>query len=321
MSVTMTDDLESLPGVGPATADKLRENGYDNFESIAVSSPTELSSTADLGESTAIKIINEARELSDVGKFETGTALLQKRAKVNKISTGSESFDELLGGGIETHSITEVYGEFGSAKTQIAHQIAVNAQLADGDDEATGSVIYVDTENSFRPERLKSMAEDTPLDPEEALENVHVARAYNSDHQMLLVEKAHDLAKQLRDTKPVRLLVVDSLTSHFRAEYVGRGSLAERQQKLNRHMHDIIKFADMYRAAALVTNQVQSKPDAFFGDPTRPIGGNITGHNATFRIYLRKSKGQKRIARLVDSPSHPEGEAVFKVTNEGIQDA
>jgi len=318
MSVAM-DDLEDLPGVGPATADKLKEEGFDSYDTIAVSSPTELSGVADLGDSTASKIINSARKQAEIGQFESGNDILEKRKSVKRVSTGSENFDELLGGGIETHSITEVYGEFGSAKTQIAHQLAVNAQVSEEGVEQ--SVIYVDTENSFRPERLKSMAEAADIDPEKALENTHIARAYNSNHQMLLVEKAQDLAKDMKDDAPVKLLIVDSLTSHFRAEYVGRGSLAERQQKLNKHMHAIIKFSDMFDSAALVTNQVQSKPDAFFGDPTRPIGGNITGHNATFRIYLRKSKGEKRIARLVDSPSHPEGEAVFKVTEEGIQDA
>ena len=158
-------------------------------------------------------------------------------------------------------------------------------------------------------------------DPEEFLKNIHVAKAYNSNHQILLVDTATDLAEKLRDTDmPVRLLIVDSLTAHFRAEYVGRGTLADRQQKLNKHMHDLMKFAGLYNAAIIVTNQVMSKPDAFFGDPTKPIGGHIVGHTATFRLYLRKSKGEKRIARLVDSPNLPEGEAIFSVTTEGLKD-
>jgi DNA repair protein RadA len=161
----------------------------------------------------------------------------------------------------------------------------------------------------------------TEYDPEEILKNIHVAKAYNSNHQILLVDTAMDLANKLKDTdKPVRLLIVDSLTAHFRAEYVGRGTLADRQQKLNKHMHDLMKFGNLYNAAILVTNQVMSKPDAFFGDPTKPIGGHIVGHTATFRLYLRKSKGEKRIARLVDSPNLPEGEAIFSVTMEGLKD-
>jgi len=143
-----------------------------------------------------------------------------------------------------------------------------------------------------------------------------VARAFNSHHQMLLADKAMELAK----TKNIKLLVVDSLTAHFRAEYIGRGTLADRQGKLNKFMHDILRFGDLNNAAIAVTNQVHAKPDAFFGDPTRPVGGHIVGHTATFRMYLRKSKGNKRIVRLIDSPHLPEGEAVVSVTEEGIRD-
>ncbi|TFH40099.1 MAG: DNA repair and recombination protein RadA, partial [ANME-2 cluster archaeon] len=190
-----------------------------------------------------------------------------------------------------------------------------------------GSVIMIDTENTFRPERITQMLAGVSsrtgeeYDPEEFLQNIHVARAYNSNHQILLAESATQLAEEFKSSgKPVRLLIVDSLTAHFRAEYVGRGTLADRQQKLNKHMHELLRFGDLFNAAVVVTNQVMSKPDAFFGDPTRPIGGHIVGHTATFRLYLRKSKGEKRIARLVDSPSLPEGEAVFSVTTDGLTD-
>jgi DNA repair protein RadA len=200
--------------------------------------------------------------------------------------------------------------------TQIAHQMCVNVQLEKEKGGLESHVIYIDTENTFRPERIKQMAEAYELDADEVLNKIHVARAYNSSHQMLLVDKAKELSKEF----PVRLLVVDSLTSHFRAEYVGRGALADRQQKLNKHMHALLRWGDLYNGVVVVTNQVSSKPDAFFGDPTRPIGGHIVGHTATFRLYLRKSKGGKRIARLIDSPHLPEGEAVFNVSEVGIRD-
>jgi DNA repair protein RadA len=235
---------------------------------------------------------------------------------VGKVRTGSEALDELLGGGFETQAISELFGEFGSGKTQLAHQMAVNVTKPVEDGGLGGTAIYIDTENTFRPERIVQMAEGQGLDAEEILANIRVARAFNSHHQMLLAEKAQEVAKE----HGVRLLVVDSLTAHFRAEYVGRGALADRQQKLNKHMHDLQRFADLNNAMVVVTNQVQAKPDAFFGDPTRPIGGHIVGHAATFRIYLRKSKGQKRIARLIDSPSLPEGEAVFSIVEEGVVD-
>ncbi len=311
------DKINDLPGVGPAIAEKLIDSGYADMMSIAVSSPKELSDVADIGETTALKIIQAARKTADVGNFETGTALLERRLKVGYISTGSKSFDELLGGkGFESQAITEFFGEFGSGKTQIVHQMCVNVQLPEEKGGLDSHVFYIDTENTFRPDRIKQMAEAYDLDSDEILSKIHVARAYNSSHQMLLVDKVNELSKE----NPARLLIVDSLTSHFRAEFVGRGALADRQQKLNKHMHDLLRWGDLNNGVVLVTNQVSSKPDAFFGDPTRPIGGHIVGHTATFRLYLRKSKGGKRIARLIDSPHLAEGEAVFSVLKEGIRD-
>ncbi|MDY6964829.1 MAG: DNA repair and recombination protein RadA [Halobacteriota archaeon] len=316
-----TITLEELDGVGPATAEKLREAGFGSIETIAVMSPSELASVAEIGELTASKIINSARREAKIGGFETGDVVFERRKQVKKLTTGSTSLDELLGGGLETQSITEFYGEFGSGKTQVAHQLAVNVQRPEEDGGLNGSTIIIDTENTFRPERIKQMSEGVGLEYEEALKNIHVARAYNSNHQILLMERASELAKELKDSeKPVRLLIVDSVTAHFRAEYVGRGTLADRQQKINKHLHDLMRFSDLNNSIIMVTNQVQSKPDAFFGDPTRPIGGHVLGHTATFRLYLRKSKGEKRIARLVDSPNLPEGEAVFSVTEEGLRD-
>jgi DNA repair protein RadA len=314
-------DIEDLPGVGPAIAEKLRDAGYNSLEAIAVASPAELVAAAEIGEATSAKIINAAREAAEIGGFETGDKILGRRLEIGKLTTGSKSFDDLLGGGLETQALTEFYGEFGSGKTQIAHQLAVNVQLPPENGGLNGSVVIIDTENTFRPERIKDMAEGASLDPDEILKNIHVARAYNSNHQILLVNKAERLAEELIDTeKPVRLLIVDSATAHFRSEYVGRGTLADRQQKINKHLHDTLRFGDLNNAVVMITNQVQVRPDAFFGDPTRPIGGHVVGHTATFRLYLRKSKGEKRIARLVDSPNLPEAEAVFSVSKVGIRD-
>lgn len=308
--------IDKLAGVGPATAEKLREAGYLDVMSIAVSSPSELAEAAEIGEAVASKIIMDARKQADIGGFETGAMLLEKRAKVGHLSSGSKILDELLGGGFESQAIIELFGEFGSGKTQIAHQLCIMVQLPKEQGGMDGHAFYIDTENTFRPERIAQMAEGYDLDPDEVLSKIHVARAYNSNHQMLLVEKVKELSKDVS----ARLLVVDSLTAHFRAEYIGRGALADRQQKLNKHMHDLLRWGDLNNGVVCVTNQVSSKPDAFFGDPTRPIGGHIVGHTATFRVYLRKSKGPKRIARLIDSPHLPEGEAVFTVNEKGIRD-
>ncbi|MGM0371301.1 MAG: DNA repair and recombination protein RadA [Halobacteriota archaeon] len=337
-------DLEELPGVGPATADKLKEAGFESYQGLAVASPGELSNTADVGESTAADIINAARKEADVGGFETGSDVLERREQIGKLTWMVDEVDELLGGGTETQSITEVYGEFGSGKSQITHQLSVNVQLPEEHGGLAGSAIFIDSEDTFRPERIDDMVRGLPDDTLEAtmeqreieggpddeaameelvediLDKIHVAKAFNSNHQILLAEKAKEVASEAEDTEwPVRLLNVDSLTAHFRAEYVGRGELADRQQKLNKHLHDLMRIGDLYNTAVLVTNQVQSNPDAFFGDPTKPIGGNILGHTSTFRIYLRKSKGDKRIVRLVDAPNLADGEAVMRVEDGGLK--
>ena len=309
-------ELKDLPGVGSKTAEKLRDSGYDDLMSIATLSAAELSDMADLGEKTANKIINAARDELNLG-YQTGKEKMEERKSLGRITTGSSNIDELLGGGIETQCITEVYGEFGSAKTQIALQLSVNVQLSEEDGGLDSGAVYLDTEDTFIPERIEHMAEARDLDPEEVLEKIHVARAFNSDHQILLAEKAEEIIKN----NDVKLLVVDSLTSQFRADYIGRGELAKRQQKLNKHMHTLQRLANAHNLAVIVTNQVMSKPDMLFGDPTSPIGGHIVGHQSTFRIYLRKSKKDKRIARLVDCPYLPEGEAVFKVEDKGLKDA
>jgi len=307
--------LNDLPGVGPATVEKLKEAGYHDVLSLAVASPGQLVDATGVSEAVARKMINAARNTMEMG-FESGEDVLKRREKVEKISIGSENFDALMGGGFETGAITEIFAEFGGGKTQIGHILAVRAQMLK--DEKDPVVVYVDTENTFRPERIKQLAEGAGQDPDKILKHIKVARAFNSDHQMLLVEKIEDLIT--KQGLNVKLVVVDSLTAHFRAEFIGRGTLAERQQKLNRHMHALLKLADAYNLCVYVTNQVMSKPDQFFGDPTVAIGGHIVGHASTFRIYLRKGKKGSRVAKLVDSPNLPEGECNFFVEGEGLKD-
>lgn len=311
------ESLSDLPGVGPATVHKLNAAGYHDLLSVSVATPGELIAAAEVTESTAKKIIGLARDSLDMG-FESGMEVLKKREQLFKISTGSKELDTLLSGGIETGAITEAYGKYGSGKSQIGHVLAVRAQLPKAEGGADGVTVFLDTEGTFRPERIMQIAQSLDLDHEEVLKNIKVARAMNSDHQMLLVEKISDLIR--KESLPVKMIIVDSLTAHFRAEFVGRGTLATRQQKLNRHMHDIMKLASMYNIAVYVTNQVQSKPDVFFGDPTESVGGNIVGHNSTYRLYLRRGKKGSRVAKLVDSPNLPEGEAVYIIDDTGISD-
>jgi len=306
---TVTD----LPGVGAATAEKLAAAGFDNLMSIAVSSLGQVVEASGVSEAVARKMIQSARDSLEMG-FESGQDVLKRREMVQKIKTGSKALDTVLGGGFETGAITECFGEFGSGKTQIGHILAVNAQI----DEPDAIVVYIDTENTFRPERIRELAEGAKLDPEKVLRNIQVAKAYNSDHQMLLGEKVEELIK--KKNLKVRVIIVDSLTAHFRAEFIGRGTLADRQQKINKHMHSLMKLADTYNILVYVTNQVMAKPDMFFGDPTQAIGGHIVAHASTFRIYLRKGKKGSRVAKLIDSPNLPETEACFMVTKNGLVD-
>lgn len=314
----MTKDnikITDLPGVGAATAEKLIDAGYDNLMSIAVVNPSEMMEIAGVTEATARKIINAARKNLDMG-FESGEELLKKRSEIIKITTGCKNFDTLIGGGFETGSISECFGEFGASKSQIAHVLAITTQLPVEKGGADGKVIFIDGESTFRPERITQIAEGFGLDPKEVLSNIKVARAFNSDHQMLLAEKCEDLLKE----NNYKLIIVDSLTSHFRADFTGRGQLADRQQKLNKHMHTLMRLANSYNLCVYVTNQVMAKPDTFFGDPTAAIGGNIVGHNSQTRIYLRKGKKGTRVAKLIDSPYLPDGEAAFMVTEKGLKD-
>jgi len=310
------DDIMELPGVGAASAEKLKLAGYDNLMSIAVASPGEMVEVTGMTEASARKVIRAARDRLDMG-FETGEDLLKKRQQIIKITTGSKNFDALLGGGFESGGISETFGEFGASKSQIAHILAVTVQLPKEKGGVNGKAIFIDGEGTFRPERIMQFAKAAGLNPEDALKSIKVARAFNSDHQMLLAEKAEELIKEDSD---IKLLIVDSLTAHFRADFTGRGQLADRQQKLNKHMHTLMRLANQYNLCVYVTNQVMAKPDMFFGDPTAAIGGHIVSHNSQTRIYLRKGKKGTRVARLIDSPHLPDGECCFEVTEEGLKD-
>jgi DNA repair protein RadA len=313
MAKTKEKTVEDLPGVGAATAEKLAEAGFSDLMSIAVATPGELVDAAGVSELVAKKIINAARDMLEMG-FISGEDLLANRLNMYVIKTGSQALDTLMAGGFESGAITECFGAYGSSKTQIAHQLCVNCQI----DNPDAVAVYIDTENTFRPERIIQMATAKGLDTNQVLRNIKVARAFNSDHQMLLAEKINDLVKQGLN---IKVIIVDSLTSHFRAEFVGRGTLADRQQKLNKHMHTLARLAQTNNLVVYVTNQVMAKPDQFFGDPTEAIGGHIVAHNSTFRLYLRKGKKGTRVAKLVDSPNLPDGEAVFNVIEAGIVDA
>ena len=314
----MTDvkKLLSADGIGKSTVEKLVDAGYTTLESIAVTSPQELSTAAGIPLSTAQKVIKAAREALGM-TFKTALEVKKERMNVKKITTGSRALDALIGGGIETRTMTEFFGEFGSGKTQICHQLSVNVQLPPERGGLNGKAVYIDTEGTFRWERIEAMAKALNLDPDTVENNIYYMRAINSDHQIAIVD---DLQELITKDPAIKLVIVDSVTSHFRAEYPGRENLAARQQKLGTHLHQLVRLAEMNDLAVVVTNQVMARPDMFYGDPTQAVGGHTLYHVPGIRVQLRKSKGNKRIAKVVDAPHLPEGEVVFMITPDGVRD-
>ncbi len=307
-------ELEDLPGVGKVTAEKLRRAGFETIESIAVASPAELAIAAGLNESSAAKIISVARKFCrhlTFGQTRSGRRrpYRPRREAPLRITTGCECLDRLLDGGVETQAITEFFGSRNSGKTQICFQLAVMAQRE-------GSVIYIDANGSFRAERVGQIAQNAGLDPMEVLKNIKVAVAPNMYIQMLLVDEARGVAEELeREGRPVRLLIVDSLTTHFQRAVNEGIAYADAAQRLNRHLCDLVKFSETYNAAVVITNPVSTSGRVYFP--------NLVSHAVTHRVrLLRRGRSDKRVARLIDSPidspNLPE-KVAFRITERGIE--
>ena len=310
------EKIQDLEGVGPVTAGKLIDAGYDSVEALAVAPVRELMDKAGLESGTAIKILKAARQTIQLD-FVSAKQLWDHRQDLLKLTFGSNNLNKLLGGGLETQAITEFVGEFGTGKSQICMQLAITAQLPTKDGGLEGKVLFIDTEGTFAPQSIYQIAQAMQLEPEKLLEGIFYSRVYNSDHQILAVDRSFKLCQE----ENIKLLVVDSVLSHFRSEYIGRESLSERQQKLNAHLHKLTRIAQALNLAVIVTNQVQANPQAFFGDPTRPAGGHILAHASTHRIMLRKAAGGLRAAKVIDSPFLPETETFFQITEKGVEDA
>jgi DNA repair protein RadA len=313
-------EIEDIEGVGPTTARKMKEAGITSVMELATTVPEELAGDLGGSKETAATFIMAAQKLlreSGIldNEFTTADIELEKRKSLLRCSTGAKALDELLLGGIETQAITEFYGEFGSGKSQICHTLCVTAQQAVEEAGLGGGVILIDTEGTFRPERIDQIARARGLNPDEILKKIAICKAYNSSHLELIVKS---MGKYIDDFK-AKMIIIDSIISLHRAEFAGRGTLADRQQRLNGIMHKLVRIAEIYNVAVIVTNQVQSTPDTFFGDPTKPAGGNVIGHASTYRIYLRKA-GNDRIAKIIDSPYHPYSDVRFTVNEKGIDD-
>ncbi|KAG2226773.1 hypothetical protein INT45_005738 [Circinella minor] len=316
---TSIDELQAH-GIGMADINKLKGAGVCTVRGAQMMIKKNLLKIKGLSETKVDKIKDAASKTQGCG-FMTGSELAHHRQKVVKISTGSKQFDALLGGGIQTMSITEVFGEYRTGKTQLAHTMCVQVQLSAEHGGASSKVAYIDTEGTFRPDRIRSIAERFGADPEVVLDNIIVARAWNSDHQMDLIT---EIAAKFAEEKGVyRLLIVDSIIALFRCDYAGRGELADRQQKLNQMLNRLTKIAEEYNVAVFLTNQVSSDPGGgmvFVSDPKKPVGGHILAHASATRVYLRKGRGEERVAKIYDSPDMPENEASYAISEGGVVD-
>ncbi len=313
-------DVGLIKGIGPKTREKLVESGIESIYDLAAALPGELEDILGGAEERAGALILAARQhLVSQGllerEFISATEVMQRRKEMMRLSTGCKSLDGLLQGGIETQSITELFGDFGSGKTQICHTLCTMCQLPSEKGGLGGSVIYIDTEGTFRPERLCQIAESRGLDANQTLKNVVLCKIYNSNHLELVIRSLGKFIEKYN----TKLIVVDSIISLHRAEFIGRGTLADRQQRLNSLIHRLLRIAEIYNVAVVVTNQVQSKPDTFFGDPTTPAGGNVIAHACTYRVYVKKA-GAQRIATMIDSPCHPYSDVRFQITEKGVED-
>ncbi|MBE0633537.1 DNA repair and recombination protein RadA [Candidatus Bathyarchaeota archaeon] len=305
--------IEEIPGLGPATVNKLREIGFRTIESLSTATVAELVA-AGIGESVAEKAIEAARKSRAI-TFVRGDELVELRKNIRRLSTGCSSLDTLLNGGIESQSLTEFYGEFGSGKSQLCHQLCVTVQLGEAQGGLNGSVLYIDTEATFRPERVQQIAPRFGIKPSEVLKGIVYAEAYTSNHQTVLLDNADEVIKE----NNIKLIIIDSVMSHFRSEYIGREMLANRQQQLNKHLHKLMRLSRAFNTVAVITNQVMASPDAFFSKAVTPVGGHILGHMSHNRIFLRKGRNNMRIAKLTASPSLPEGEVPMRITERGIE--
>jgi DNA repair protein RadA len=311
----MAEDVEmvDLDGVSSMTLAKLKKAGLTTYEAIAVTPSREIEDLTGMGADTAQKVTQLARDKIDHG-FIPATEVLEQRKLMLRCNTGSPDLNRILGGGIETGAITELIGEFGSGKTQLCFTLSVLAQQPVEQGGFAGKVCVIDTEGTFIPERIKQIAEARGIDATTILQNVLIARAYNSEHQTILIKNLPQVVQK----NNVKIVIVDSMIGHFRGEFIGRGTLADRQQRIGACLAALLRVAEAFNLAVVLTNQVQAKPDTAYGDPNKPTGGHVMAHACTHRIYLRKGKENTRIAQVIDSPYLPEEKARFAVDAAGV---
>uniref|UniRef100_A0A3Q7H5G5 DNA repair protein RAD51 homolog n=1 Tax=Solanum lycopersicum TaxID=4081 RepID=A0A3Q7H5G5_SOLLC len=329
--------VEQLQASGIAALDvkKLKDAGLCTVESVVYAPRKEL-----------LQIKGITSKLVPLG-FTSASQLHAQRLEIIQITSGSKELDKILEGGIETGSITEIYGEFRCGKTQLCHTLCVTCQLPLDQGGGEGKAMYIDAEGTFRPQRLLQIADRSStsnsthmffwyyevqtvvisgvkccrygLNGPDVLENVAYARAYNTDHQSRLLLEAASMMVETR----FALMIVDSATALYRTDFSGRGELSARQMHLAKFLRSLQKLADEFGVAVVITNQVVAQVDGsavFAGPQIKPIGGNIMAHASTTRLALRKGRAEERICKVVSSPCLAEAEARFQISVEGVTD-
>jgi len=310
--------IEGIDGLKSKDIRILMDAGYHTVESVARATLKDLQLVNGISEQKADKLKAAAASLVPTG-FTSAFALAETQAAMLKVHTGCKALDEILGGGIEQGSITEVYGEYRTGKSQLCHTLAVTCQLSPDKGGGEGKCLYIDTEGTFRPGRLAPIAERFKMNVQDVLENIAYARAHNTEHQTDLLAHA---AAMMADSR-FSLVIVDSVTNLYRSEYNGRGELSARQVHLGRFLRQLTRIAEEFQVAVLVTNQVQAVVDGgmAYGPTFKPIGGHILAHATTTRLQLQKGRGDTRKAKLICNPGLPERDALFGITEAGVDDA
>lgn len=314
LSMTVND----VKGVGAKTGEKLEDNGITDIKALAMTSEDVLVEDIGLGEGTAKKILSNAREqLKTHGTgFTRGDTMDENQKQLDKITTGSDKFDSILGGGVPCEYITEFYGENSSGKSQTMMSLAVNVQLPKEEGGLDKGAIIIDTESAVLTERIEEIAKAKGLDSDEVLENMYIAQTIDSNDLADKVKQAKNLCSQ----EDIGLIIIDSISSHYRAEFNGRDELGERQDAIGEVIKDLKELIRTKGVAVAYTNQVYHNPGGGYGDNTIAWGGNIIGHNSTFRVYLqdRMSKGWN--AKLMDSPGLAQQDVYFDIDEQGVKD-
>jgi len=321
MLVTKMDveELKAIPGIGKSHIEALKREGITTVEYLASFSIRELEQIRGIGPEASRKLWEAAIRHVEPKTFVTAVEIYEEEKNIERLTTGSKALDELLGGGLETKAITEIAGPYGGGKTQISHQLCINVQLPKDEGGLEASVLYHDVEGTFSVERIRQIAEARGLDPKKIANNIIVAKCYNADHQLFVMENSEKIIEEHN----VRLIIVDGVMSHLRSEYIGREALAERQQQLNRYLRKLRNLARAHNAVAFITNQVVTNPQAtYFTTDMEAIGGNIIAHNVVTRLWIRRPNDMKptRIIKLYKSPKLPSGQVAIKITGRGVED-